>query len=329
MIILHIVSNTNVHKNGLGYRNVRSEIMEFDFDLVWNDPAQSLSKQQSFSIDFIEPPTTLAQHVTAFFRFHSDDNIIRDAQPANTGHLMVFLSGNGEARFYDGRAERNQPVSLIGPTNAAMPYVVNGPFSCFGCGFTPIGWRALTGISAAESCDRFADSDAILGPQSKAYFQDLLEIQRNYQGTAQHQMMVDATERFFVPRLRPVNEKHRQIVLATTRWLDHSLTPDIDQLYEQLPVAKRQAQRVIGDYFGCAPKQLMRKYRAVRAAMLLNDPACSDEQIDTVQDLFYDQSHMIREIRHFAGRTPARLSGDAGSLLSMWLDKENVRELRN
>ena len=302
--------------------------MDFDFDLVWNDPTQSLSIPQSFSIDFIEPPASLAPLITAFFKFSSDAEVIRDVQPANTGHLMVFLSGYGEARFFDGRTQRNQPVSLIGPTNAAMPYLVKGPFICFGCGFTPEGWRTLTGVSASDSCDRFADSDTILGARNGAYFAELAAIESNYDGAEQRQLMVDATERFFLPLLKSVPDKHRQIIAATTRWLENSLTPDIDQLYEGLPVAKRQAQRVIGDYFGCAPKQLMRKYRAVRAAMLLNDPECSDENIDAVQDLFYDQSHMIREIRHFAGRTPARLSGQPESMLSMWLDKDNIRELR-
>ncbi len=302
--------------------------MEFDFDLVWSDPSQSLSQQQSFSIDFIEPPVSLSEHITVFFKFNSDADILRDVQPANTGHLMVFLSGHGEARFFDGRAQRNQPVSLIGPTNAAMPYVVKGPFVCFGCGFTPVGWRALTGIKATDSCDRFIDSDAILGSGNSNYFAELLAIENSYTGTQRHQLMIDATEQFFLPLLKSVSEKHRQIIAATSRWIDNSLTPDIDQLYKDLPVAKRQAQRVIGDYFGCAPKQLMRKYRAIRAAMLLNDPTCSEEHASSVQDLFYDQSHMIREIRHFSGRTPARLSGEVGNMMSMWLDKDNIRELR-
>lgn len=302
--------------------------MEFDFDLVWNDPTQSLSQLQSFSIDFVEPPASLTHHVAAFFKFSSDADVIRDVQPANTGHLMVFLSGRGEARFFDGRTQSNQPVSLIGPTNAAMPYLVKGPFICFGCGFTPVGWRALTGLKAINSCDQFIDSDVIFGAGNSAYFAELLTIEKTYTGARQHQLMVDATERFFTQLLKPVPSKHREIIDATTRWLELSLTPDIDQLYDVLPVAKRQAQRVIGDYFGCAPKQLMRKYRAVRAAMLLNDPACTNENVDLVQDLFYDQSHMIREIRYFVGRTPARLSGQPESLLSMWLDKENIRELR-
>jgi AraC-like DNA-binding protein len=314
-------------KNGWVSQHLERK-MEFDFDLVWNDSSQELSKQHSYSVEFVEAPASLAQHITAFFKFDSSAEVLRDAQPANPGHLMVFLSGHGEVRFFSGRCDRSQPVSLIGPTNAAMPYVVQGPFSCFGCGFTPIGWRALTGISAAQSCDQFMDSDVILGPGAKTYFQQMSAINEQYQGAEQHQRMAELTENFLVPLMRPVSEKHRRIVNATSRWLDNSLTPDIEQLYATLPVAKRQAQRVIGDYFGCAPKHLMRKYRAVRAAMLLNDPACTDEHVDSVQDLFYDQSHMIREIRHFAGRTPARLSGDTNSLLSMWLDKDNIRELR-
>jgi AraC-like DNA-binding protein len=302
--------------------------VQFDFDEVWNDRHQPLSAAQSFSIEFIAPPPSLSQHVNAFYKFDSDANIFRDVQPAHSGHLVALLSGEGEVRYHNGGIHRNQPLTLFGATNAALPYVVQGPFICFGCAFTPIGWRAVTGISAAESCDRVVDSEPIFGEQGAAYFAELSAIQLKYRGAEQHQLMADATERFFVPRLRPVNEKHRQIVLATTRWLDNSLTPDIDQLYQSLPIEKRQAQRIIGDYFGCAPKQLVRKYRAIRAAMLLNEPACSDQHIDSVRDLFYDQSHMIREIRHFAGRTPARLSGDASNLLSMWLDKDNIRELR-
>ncbi|MFC4293030.1 helix-turn-helix domain-containing protein [Sphingorhabdus arenilitoris] len=298
------------------------------FDEIWQDRSAVLSAPDSFRLDFIEPPPSLASYVTTFFKFHSDREWIKDVQPANTGHMMVFLSGEGEARFASGRVDVRQPVSLIGPTNAAMQYVVKGPLIVLGCGFTPAGWRAVTGLSATESADQFADSDAVFGGAAASFFADLLHIEKTTQGAAQYSAMVAKAEQFLLPRLRPILPRHAEIISATTSWLDGSLTPDVEELYARLPVARRQAQRVIGDYFGCAPKQLMRKYRAVRAAMLLNDPSCSDEEAAKVQDLFYDQPHMIREIRHFAGRTPYRLSGEEGTLLSMWLDKENIRELR-
>ena len=298
------------------------------FQSVWQDESAVLSAQDSYELDYIEPPQALAPLITTFFKFRSGEPWIRDVQPANTGHLMVFLSGEGEARFASGRVEAAQPVSLIGPTNAAMQYLVKGPLICFGCAFTPIGWRAVTDMSAQESCDRFVDSRELLGPGVDALFAGLLAIEETGNSAEQHTQMAEVVSNFLIPKLADVSNHHIEIIAAVVRWLDHSLTPDIEDLYTQLPFERRQAQRVIGDYFGCAPKQLMRKYRAVRAAMLLNDPACTDEQVTQVQELFYDQPHMIREIRHFAGRTPYRLSGEEGTLLSMWLDKDNIRELR-
>ena len=274
----------------------------------------------------------LAPFITTFFIYRSSEKWVRDCQPANTGHMMIFLSGQGQARFANGNVNSSQPISLIGPTNAAMQYVVRGPLTCFGCAFTPVGWRAITNMSASDSCDMFVDSSPILGPESGNVYQQLRALEKASSANAapdeHNRQMLDIICSFLIPRLNNVPDRHIEIIAIVSRWLDQSITPDVEDLYAALPVARRQAQRIIGEYFGCAPKQLMRKYRAVRAAMLLNDPACCDEQAAQVQELFYDQPHMIREIRHFAGRTPHRLSGDDGTLLSMWLDKENIRELR-
>jgi AraC-like DNA-binding protein len=302
--------------------------VELDFDLLWKDENFTFSREDSFVLEFIPPPSNLAPYITTFFKFRSDSDIIRDVQPANTGHMMVFLSGHGEARFISGKNQKSQPVTLIGPTNAAMPYVVQGPFISFGCAFTPAGWYAITGLKAALSGDGLVDSEVLFGPDCDAFFQDLLVIEQDYEGSEQHQMMVKTATDFFVPNLRVINPKHQNIIEKTIAWLDSSLTPDLENLYPELPISRRQAQRVIGDYFGCTPKQLMRKYRAIRAAILLNDPNCSDEQEGEVLSLFYDQPHMVKEIRHFAGRTPARLPGNENNLLTMWLQCPSSESLR-
>lgn len=74
-------------------------------------------------------------------------------------------------------------------------------------------------------------------------------------------------------------------------------------------------------YFGLPPQMLLRKTNALRAAMVLSDPNANDMQLARVADYYYDQSHMIREIRYFVGRTPGALrnlkSGVLGRRLSM------------
>ena len=76
-----------------------------------------------------------------------------------------------------------------------------------------------------------------------------------------------------------------------------------------------------------SPKQLMRKYRALRAATVLCDPEAPPGLRTKVESLFYDQPHMIREIRHFTGRTPGALDSDDTKILRVWLSKDNFRQL--
>jgi methylphosphotriester-DNA--protein-cysteine methyltransferase len=85
-------------------------------------------------------------------------------------------------------------------------------------------------------------------------------------------------------------------------------------------------QRLAERYFGLTPSKLARKYRALRAAVLLSRPTITDDEIAAVQDHFYDQPHMIREMRLFAGRTPARIADPDAPYLSAFLDLRNFRE---
>ena len=69
-----------------------------------------------------------------------------------------------------------------------------------------------------------------------------------------------------------------------------------------------------------------RPARLPRAALQLFD-AWPADPVALVQDQFYDQSHMIREMRLFAGRTPARLGASDQPMLSALLDLRNFREI--
>ena len=60
--------------------------------------------------------------------------------------------------------------------------------------------------------------------------------------------------------------------------------------------------------------------------MLLSRPDLTPDEIAAVEDHFYDQPHMIREIRLFAGRTPARIADPDTPFLSAMMDLRNFRE---
>jgi AraC-like DNA-binding protein len=305
-----------------------------NISMLWQEQADAFLPKGQFRMAYIEPPPELAPLITTFYIFHSDDAIIRDVQPAGIGHVMFFLKGQGQARFHDGHIDDSHDVSLISPSNAAMQYIVQGPFHCFGCALTPLGWRSLTGMTAVAMMDQLRNAAETVDYDCHTLLERLRVIDCAYVNAdddAQlhalgHQLMVAAAPRM-AACFQPVPPLLAQRVAKVAAWLEADFSPKVEELAGILALSDRQVQRFVTDNFGCSPKFLARKYRALRVAMALSDPRTTAAQKEALYDLFYDQSHMIREIRHFVGKTPSGLAQDDGGLLQMWLDPDNIREL--
>jgi AraC-like DNA-binding protein len=96
-----------------------------------------------------------------------------------------------------------------------------------------------------------------------------------------------------------------KFVRTLNAWLESGLDPKIEDLAQAVGLSRRQAERLAKHCFGAPPKYLARMYRALRAA---NAIANSDQHWqDFINEAFYDQSHFIREIKHFIGMTPSAI----------------------
>ncbi|HEV7233499.1 MAG TPA: helix-turn-helix domain-containing protein, partial [Sphingorhabdus sp.] len=83
-------------------------------------------------------------------------------------------------------------------------------------------------------------------------------------------------------------------------------------------LSQRQLERMTKRFYGMAPKKLARKYRALRAAQIL---AHGDSLDDAGLGLaFYDQSHLIREVKQFTGLTPGQLRDGQSELTRATMD---------
>lgn len=129
-------------------------------------------------------------------------------------------------------------------------------------------------------------------------------------------------------RLQQVSHHHEVVIEQTIGWLGSSLNPLLDDLFDGLEYSRRQSERLVERYFGLPPAALARKFRAVRAAALLSDGNLSDEAEAEIASAFVDQSHMIREIRHFCGYTPSRLGGPTDPIFHILLRLKNLDRLR-
>ena len=288
-------------------------------------PAGNLTETSRFRLEYLPVPPELAAHVTTFYHFTCDEQEIRDIQPAAIGHLAVCPHGTGAIHFRDGSSDPLREVSLLTPFSVAAPFTVAGPFHAIGAALTPLGWAELTGLDASAHANRFYRASDWLGEEIADLGAQWCAEYRA--GSRSGAACAQALGAFMAARITPLPTRHRQLIGLTTQWLMSALNPDIEQLYADIPYSRRQSQRLVERYFGLPPTALRRKYRALRAAAMLAQPEIDAASEAAIRDCFYDQPHMIREIRLFAGRTPARLADEPDSYLTEMLDLRNMREL--
>ncbi|HSF12825.1 MAG TPA: helix-turn-helix domain-containing protein [Erythrobacter sp.] len=285
----------------------------------------SLTSASLITVDYIAPPSAIAAHVTTLYHFRCDEPVIRDIQPAAVGQLCLFPYGTGEMLFAEGHRDPNHAVGLLTPLSRATPIVVDGPFHAFGAALTPLGWAALTRLHAGEHRDRLLPARDVLGAEIEELGQQLIEAYRS--GAMSGPDCARAVGDFIARTVRPINPRHLALIAATGQWLSAAFNPEVSDLDGVAGYSARQVQRLVERYFGLTPRALARKYRALRAAAMLSAPQLSLDDEAAIGGAFFDQPHMIREIAHFVGRTPARLSDQTTPYLAEMIDSRNLREL--
>ncbi len=288
-------------------------------------PEAEFVTPDKIDITHFAPSAMLAPFVTQIYYFRCEERETKDRQSAALGHLMFFLSGSGVVQFDKGEATTVSGAMQYGPGLAAAEFVLSGPAHILGFVLSPLGFVALTGKPANLFADRAVRAAEIYGPEIDR-IADAFSAGRADGSLRIADMIAQATG-FLLRQVRSVPPAHVTMIRKVIDWLSSDLDPDVEMLYAQLNMSRSTAARLITRYFGCPAKPLMRKYRAVRAATVLVDPQCTPELRAKVESLFYDQPHMIREIRQFTGRTPGALDGDDSRILRMWLSKDNYRDV--
>jgi AraC-like DNA-binding protein len=228
--------------------------------------------------------------------------VFEDTERADHAQIRFRLNTRGaEYRFPDGSVQQAEGVHILGPTTGPVKVRAEGPVRVFGAGITPAGWSALIGAQASTMINRVFDAGALFGAALDGAIKQLAA------GSDVAEMARIAT-----PLLSGLISRHDgdalDFVRAVDAWLANEDSPDLDVLTAATGLSRRQVERKCNALYGAPPKLLARKYRALRAAVALASGRTSlDEVIDRG---FYDQSHLIREIKQFTGLTPRQIAAD-------------------
>jgi AraC-like DNA-binding protein len=184
-----------------------------------------------------------------------------------------------------------------------------GPSECMEVKLTPIGAHLLLGIPMDELSNRTIELDDLLGPLARLLAERLAAAP----DWASRFAILDAA---FLSRLACARPAAPGVVAAWS-WLrrTHGCT-DIGALADGLGWSRKHLIARFREQVGLPPKTVASILRFNRAVELMSGRRVSWSTI-ALESGYYDQAHMIRDFRRFAGTTPTdylarRLPDDGG-----------------
>lgn len=277
-----------------------------------------LSARMPFEFEPVVPPGDIADLVNSFYAIRTDQRNLEEILPAYSAQLLLFVSGDAVLRPDGSRHYATSPVCCSTPLLHATPVTFRGPSLILGASLTALGWQALSGLPADEVNGQLVDGADVLAPDE---LRGLEELGRQCSdGDAAPAAAFERMGKILRDRRQRLAPSHVRIVGKVMEWLGSGFNPSVEVLYRDVEVSRRTVQRVTRRYFGVSPSYLAKRFRAIRAAMLLANPSLSQEVRDSVIDAYYDQAHLIRDIRRYTGRTPTQLSD--GTMFEDTLDPQ-------
>lgn len=254
------------------------------------------------ALEYAAPADDLKELISSFYLFsvaNEPGEAGEQIERADRAQFRFILTGSGSWEFCDGTRMNSAPITIIGPTTGPSIGRFEGPLEIFGAGLQPAGWGSLMGAEGDKHTDRLIDATAIFGD-------GMLDVHAALKAAPTMEAKVAIGNVFTRKLLDRADPAPFWFTRLVDDWLSSSPSPDINDLIEESGLSKRQVERMSKRFYGSPPKLLARKYRALRAAsQLLRHEA---EAEDLLEDGFYDQSHLIRELKQFTGITPGKMS---------------------
>ncbi len=225
------------------------------------------------------------------------DAPVSDVMRAEIANVRFLVKGSLTSHIGGEPHELQAKAAILcGPTHQASDIEFSAGCHIFGAAVTPLGWARLLDVDASDLADRFVPLETYLTEPEEQLAKRILN-------APDDETRVTACDHLFASmadRDKPINE---QFLEEVTAWITSPECNQMEDLLARFDLSTRQIERLSKKYFGCPPKMLHRKFRALNSANRLTWQELTDWR-DVASTFYYDQPHFIREFKHFNGRTP-------------------------
>jgi AraC-like DNA-binding protein len=237
----------------------------------------------------------------------------------DTAFVRIQLRGDWTAQTADGPMQHARSALFFGPHTRRMPIRVKGSFTSIGLSLRPGACHVLKGPKMAEHVDRIVTLDNV-GFDSERW----LEM---FSPDASAEDWCQAMENLIRAQIACVNAAEPEPVSARFEAVAfHDPSISIASFAADCGIEQRRLERMIRRDFGMAPKQVLRRARALDMASHLRGVADHDEA-ESLALRYYDQSHLIREFSELFGMSPRQFVDRPQPLMTLALETRQARRL--
>ena len=206
----------------------------------------------------------------------------------------------------------------FGPTSRRMPLVAHGSFRTVTINCVPGACSAFDLPPQPETVDRIYRFDPIVG-------RDM--VLPGYRPQPDMRGWLDAVGDQLEAALAaasPMQPGPLMAAFETMCLIDPG--GSLERFASDNGVSRRTLERTIKREWGVSPGEALRRARALDMASILLGVALEEEEQD-LRLRYFDQSHLIREMRHFFDCTPGKLMNDPHPLLCITMEIRQSRRV--
>ncbi len=276
------------------------------------------------------PSVTMAPYIARHYIFSVDapDSFeLTEHLLSETAFIRVLLLGDWAAELVPGEWSVAGPMVFFGPNSRPLRVRVRGGFRVVGIAICPAAWSAFFDDPADLYADRMLPLGELWGERSDALYRAIAAVERDdAEGDAAIVAAIEAHVSALIAARGNIAAKvpmqHFELIAR------NDSTALIRDVADRLGMTERQLERNCRACFGMSPKALLRRSRFLDMATALRGISHPDEQ-ELAALRYYDQSHLIREFRHFITMTPGQFVQTATPLLTAGLELRNLRKAEN
>jgi AraC-like DNA-binding protein len=263
-------------------------------------------------LQFLQPTAELRPYINKLWLLESEQGLVSNKSliaPNGRPKIMIPFR-NSLATTDKGRTEicREQDVCFIGIRDVPVTLSSSlGATGSIGIELTTIGGYRFSNISMHEFTNRLFSFAEIFGKQGR----ELLELMMNNESP---QKKIAIIQNFLVKQLREENKNNFIVDYCINNIIQSHGLVEIKELERKTGYSKRYLDMLFKDHLGISPKTFstIQRFQRFYATWQKNTGVAQE---GSLYDLYYDQSHFIKEFKRYTGYSPnqyIKLNNDFG-----------------